>query len=114
MKKVRRKALPLLALLVVLGAFAGVALAMSRTSNAPAAQMALADPTRVGASLRTQSPGQEAVQADAWAEEEASAQGEIGAPGRAPVPLFWMALGGLSTAVGILVATREKKRTIFR
>lgn len=118
MKTLFRKIVPVLALALVLGAFAGIAWMMSRSDNTPVAQMRVADPARPGASVRARrlEDAEPARLQAAEAQAESSQQESISpTPGqRVPIPMFWMALGALSAAIGIFIATRERKRTIFR
>ena len=110
MKRTLAIAAPLIILIAALGVFAGTAWMMSRTNNAPLANMPVSDPARPGASLRAQTP--EMAWEDAALPAQAPPAYEAAAtPGqRIPVPMFWMALGGMCAAAGILAATHGTRR----
>lgn len=96
----------LLALVVVLvGAFTITAYWMDRAGATPPPQLAAVDPASPGASLIA-GQGYQPSQAPqvSGGPESAPAQST-----RVPNPLFWMVLGALCTAVGILVATRDNR-----
>ncbi len=100
------------ALVVGIALGIGAVWMMSRGDNAPTIGMPLADPTKAGASLKTAEPDGEALAPTDLTPNDSAVDLPESSPkpsSRVPNPLFWMVLGGASTAIGILVATREKK-----